>query len=322
MQNDNVNIKPSVLNIKYIVLAYIILPVTLLFFAIDYFFFQLSVTRSLPADPHRLTIFIVVFMTPHIFAGSAPYFSREYIKRYKVMLISVVSISVVVPLLFIQIIGIKFFMPFVALFGLQHFLAQQFGIFKSSLVEINWRYHFWYGMGLSFFFFAFLTLSPDAPLKNKEFANYVITALCVIYLFSFYLLFKQIKPGWNLLFGVGNTALIFNALFFTSIGYEFYGILGLRIIHDVTAFLVYYHHDAGRTLHKKKNKIYNIIPLHHKYLRFLYPLFFILVGLPYTFVIFPAFPLIMAFVAFFHYISEAIVWKQKSLHRQYMVFSS
>lgn len=94
-----------------------------------------------------------------------------------------------------------------------------------------------------------------------------------------------------------------------------------RIIHDLTAYLVYFNHDSNRNAQRGHNLLYRRARPGRKIAFWILPT--TSVGLAYALQSneFPLFIAINFFLTFMHYHIESVVWRRPHLHRQFLVLS-
>lgn len=94
-----------------------------------------------------------------------------------------------------------------------------------------------------------------------------------------------------------------------------------RIIHDLTAYLVYFNHDSNRNAQHGHNLLYRRARQGRTVAFWILPT--VSVGLAYALQIneLPLFIGINFFLTFMHYHIESVVWRRPHLHRQFMVLS-
>src|SRR5262249_23308706 len=66
----------------------------------------------------------------------------------------------------------------------------------------------------------------------------------------------RVATGTGTLFLWGNTAMALVSLFFYAQGYHFFAVLGPRVIHDCTAFVLQVVHDRNRHFPTPQNWLY------------------------------------------------------------------
>src|SRR5690606_38352385 len=104
-------------------------------------------------------------------------------------------------------------------------------------------------------------------------------------------------------------------------GYALYVILIPRIIHDVTAYMVYVTHDRNRTGEAPVNRLYQLARSTLRSPVILLPLTF--VGIAYQLTDYQQHDLasiLVLTVSFLHYYFEGFIWRGGNPHRRYVTF--
>ena len=99
-------------------------------------------------------------------------------------------------------------------------------------------------------------------------------------------------------------------------GYIFLALIAVRIIHDITAFIVYRNHDLNRNNAHTHNLLYRFLGLSKPMLAYGHFIFFVTIAFVFQQTVLSTWPSVLAGLAIFHYTSESLVWKQGTIHRK------
>lgn len=107
---------------------YAIVPMCVLLVTADGLLADFAFSRQLPADPHSMRWFTLLFMLPHIFASLFTLIDRQYLPHYRRRLGITIPLFLLIAWLLPQVIGWTLFMVGIAIYTIHHLMAQQAGI--------------------------------------------------------------------------------------------------------------------------------------------------------------------------------------------------
>lgn len=309
------HISKTVLNRLYIP-AYILLGVAI----IDKVFYGETLQQILPSNPYSLFLYHALFELPHIIASFFMLGDREYRTVYRTLIYKNISLALcAIPLV---VYYPNLFYILYVIYTLYHVTKQQFGISKlSGLVETQLLHT------LQYIFIAIGSLSLIATTYTVNSYLY-LGALCILLgsVVAFFVSDTKNK---------GNTSVSRYVLSFTSsallfaLGYPLLGLIAMRIIHDITAFMFYSTHNYNRT-RTHSNPIYTSLLTKHIHPYVLTPCLAVLINITYLYYLnfFKDTPLIHSALliggialGIMHYNLESRVWKRGSLARNYVHLS-
>jgi hypothetical protein len=306
------------LSAKSILLAYWILPITWLIIVIDKYYFNYSLTESLPQYPEQLAWFPLLFVTPHIVASFITFFDAEYLSYYKKsLLISAISSSCVM-LLLPAIFGLETLLAVFIIWTSFHFVGQNIGMSLMFTRTKHWSYSAFKYLAIAtsaiIYLDVVLNLSARFLLtglfNNTVLLLFAASTITIIIYNSKITEKTGIKSVWL------NYILLLSSILLYRMQLPFFIFLGIRIIHDCNAFLCYAIHDHNRNYVSKHNVIYRFLTRFGLPILILCPLIACAISYVITTKCIGALAGIAMWLAFFHYHTDSFAWKRGSLHRQ------
>jgi hypothetical protein len=318
----------QVLSPKFLLGIYGIIPFIGLLILIDYLFFDMQISEGLPGA--KATGWLnIIFMLPHIMASFFTFVDKDYIVAYRVRLIvsSFVILSGVLlaPLWLgggaIILVGV--------IYTAYHQASQMTGI--AALVAKNkaathtaWKW---------LYFLLLMVMVAAGPVaQTPEFSFLAQPPLSTLFKFIYIILFssylvvsiltvKNSKTFIGLLYIAAGSSLILVDYALFSLDMYLYVLIITRFLHDVTAFSFYVSHNITRNQSKPLSAVSIIsrtIPLPEYILT---PAIALLSTIAMS-IILPKQILFTAsaFLVFFHYYWEGIMWKHGSPHRKNLSF--
>lgn len=278
---------------------------------IDVFFLNRSILSLLPNSITQFTWYYFIFGLPHIVASFVPYFSREYASYYKKTIYRGLTITFLLLAFFLLFLPNLFIYFFIG-YTMYHVGWQQIGMCRKYIHNKN-QYRVWSVSAITTAVTLALSVGGeslvDIPKNVHIFLQSVGTLSLLIFILSSIPLWKQGEY-------VITTFLIF-ALSAVAIlnGYYIIGILMIRCIHDVSAFIIYIRHDTLYHKNKHQNRLYTLCNIQPKYIIIFLPLFAMSVSFVLQYYSNVLFILIAFVLSLMHYYLESIVWKRGTLHR-------
>lgn len=317
-QKYEIRVSPSVL-----IGVYLIIPILIGALALDQIFLNELILKSLPKSPEDLFIFTLFFVSPHVYASLLNFADQEYLKFYKK------KVRIVLPLLFLvcfvspYIIGKVFFGIFLTAWTVKHVINQQFSL-APLLTKEKSKYLFaWQLMGLYLGILMYASLMPEElPFKIENLVIYSILVLAVPFAFITWKISQTSKSKNGKLYVWANFFMIGAGLYFYFESYTFFGILAIRLIHDITAFYFYFVHDLNRNSIETKNSIYRFFRRFKIPVAAALPILSITLALPTSFRPVPEILYsLFAFVTLAHYYVDSVIWKAGSPQRAHVKLS-
>lgn len=117
-----------------------------------------------------------------------------------------------------------------------------------------------------------------------------------------------------------NVAMVFACFIAVWFNYYAFVIVIPRVIHDITAFIVYATHDNNRNKDKPVNIFYRLTAFTRLPPWILCPIIAIAIAYPMVHFKSQILTFIVFTLIYFHYYFENIIWRGNSLHRQQVSF--
>jgi len=287
---------------------------------------------GLPAAPEEWPAWTILFGMPHVIAGLLTMADREYLgyyrRRFRWPLLGFGAISIAAATGPDQLaFGVALWLGF---YTVTHLLTQQIGLAFTMLRKPppGWmRLWKWTMLVLGVLVYAGLFLDmnlPDASLGGLDPHALVVlggAGLLAPLLASTAVLARRAVDRCAVVYVWSNWAMVAAILAAFAWRYPVFILLIPRIIHDLTAFLVYFNHDSNRNARHGHNLLYWRARRGRTVAFWILPT--VSVGLAYALQIneFPLFIAINFFLTFMHYHIESVVWRRPHLHRQCLVLS-
>ncbi len=334
-QSKTVTVSPPLMPIaiKHLFLIYAVIPISLIIVLIDSLLLNHNLLRStFSNNPEQWFLWTAIFGTPHIVASLITLADREYIKFYNTkLLIPLVIISA--GLYFIPVyLGTTEALFIYAVYTMYHVLAQQFGISIMLLKrkpDILFTYWKWLSVlvATALYYLAYdrYNISRQSLLgfPLHEIINVVAAAVVAIASIIAYQIYRTSNVSFKelpALYLGSNVAMIIAAYLCAINEYTFFLIAIPRVIHDVTAYIIYSTHDQNRNVQQPKNIIYKALAFTGIPPLILCPVLSIAI----------AYAIMninsnIAFISFYllallHYHFESFLWKKDGLHRNSIKF--
>lgn len=287
----------------------------------DILFFNRFLLSVLPTDIKSLFFYYIFFELPHIIASFFMFAEREYRVAYKEALYKKLLILIVAGIALFVFSQTLFYVIMVA-YTLYHVVRQQFGIAKFYGVSESKLLNTLLVTSVAVGSVAFL--STTVPIKES-----LLTGASLIGLLgtlAFLVLGKEERKNIYLLLfmlSFGCSAMLF------GLGYILLGLLSMRIVHDITAFIFYGTHNHNR---KKDgaNVLFGLFPLNKISPYFLTIAFALIFNLCYIYLVYSfkdsviistVLTGIYYIISIMHYFVEGKIWKKGTLARTYIQLS-
>ncbi len=357
---------------------YLVIPLLFLTILVDKTWLGNSLRdHVLPRHPADLIIWGVIFGFPHICSSMVTLIDKEYLQFYRKKLVVGLSIiaafvifaNVVLPAVFPSEYSSAIFMLFVvftAIYTMNHVLSQQFGIGMMMMRANRDRpYALWRWVSIIAASAMYIHVYGGRFVDTTTYFGYsgadILTTIAYVatagvIALGFYQT-RQSKTEMGSWYIYSNIIMIIAAALFLKLEYYAFVIVVPRVVHDITAFMIYSVHDnnRNRNIEKPPNLIYRalkFIPISPIFLCF--PLAVVLAsgvdcgfllidvnlgfsgtfqsacffqdsyrpdwrnGLPSSMKLWIQ---AMFIITFFHYYIESFVWRRESIHRHSVKFN-
>lgn len=318
---------------RWLLALYAVIPACLLLVAADALLGDSRLLHSLPADPMLWPFWTLVFGLPHIIASLLTMADREYISHYGkhlrwplLVFIGIATAGYFGP----QPISYQLLFVFFAFYTVYHVLAQQLGLTLMMMGTAPGRlFKAWKWLAVVTGFAIYINVYGAGRVDNPvigpttlfDLLDWLALALCA----TITLLALRLTPLARNRLGVfylwANVAMLISALLINHAGYTLLVILIPRVIHDLTAYIVYISHDSNRNSQQPRNLIYRVTGFTRLPPLVLLPLLSILLAwLLSSHQHYPLIGITILSLSFLHYYMESFIWKAQSPHRQNLQF--
>ncbi len=347
MSASNISIQEPVaenklaVSFKLILGLYLIIPLSLVVYIADDYFWGNYLQSILPSSPKHFLLFQILFGTPHIIASAIMLASnKEYLQFFKLKLI-------VMTVLIIVVFGIgSLFIPYKVLYistacwTVYHVFKQQHGIGKGIFRLPTWAFYWllWLSVSAGIFVYIGIFLKNSLDADQVFWVQLIAAVLTIGLVLSTILCQRYISTRFGKYFLWANTMLIVSSFYFYTQQYYFLAILIPRLVHDSTAYVFYVTHDYNKHHQRPQNLIYKyadrcnlhvflVLPLLSFILTYLLQaygdeLINIITRFFFDTEIRKAITLgLVGYLSLMHYYTEAFTWQTGSPMRHYIRFS-
>lgn len=316
-----------VINPWLLLAIYAVMPLSLIFMAMDSLVFGEQIKQSLPVDPRVYTLFILLFMVPHIIGSFFSFADKDYFRHYKSKLLTGAQIAVVLGL-FIPAITNTTILPVLifVFYTMVHVFMQQSGISKSLMKNAspNQVYWQWVGIIIAITIYAYL-LVPIPWLKDIFQNSWVIAIsalVLVVYCILAFSIVKKSRTQLGKVYFLGSHFIPIMGVLYIILGYPILTLVVPRVIHDLTAFYFYITHDCNRFAKTQSNPIYKLTTKFRIPIILANPAISILLAFIISKFNSASLSVVLSCVFFLHYYTESFIWKKDTLHRTQIAYSS
>jgi len=347
MSASNISVQESLVDnklavsFKLILGLYSIIPLCLLIYLSDKFFWGNYLQTNLPSSPTHYILFQILFGTPHIIASAIILTSnREYLQFFKTKLI---GISAFIVLFF----GVgSLYIPYKTLYiitvcwTVYHVFKQQHGIAKGVCRLPGWAFYWmlWLSVSAGIFIYLGVFLKNSLDAQWASWISLIAGVLTIGLVLSSILCQRYVSTRFGKYFLWGNTLLIVSSFYFYVQQYYFLAILIPRLVHDATAYIFYVSHDYNKHHENPQNFIYKYAQRCNVHVFIVLPLMsFVLTYLLQAYGdewvnlisqfffgadIYKAITLgVIGYLSLMHYYMEAFTWQAGSPLRKYIRFT-
>lgn len=339
--HDSVGESKLAVSFRVILGLYGIIPLCLLLYFFDGWFFNHYLRENLPSSPYHFVLFQILFGTPHIIASNLLLVSnRDYFSHFRrniiLMTLAIAAGFFIGNLIF----PYKALYIMVAAWTVFHVLKQQYGIARGLCQLPAWS--FWLLLTLSIVtgvvvyigIFMRRSLDPDLMVVIKHAAAYGCLALSAAAIYCH----RFVTTSFGRWFYWANVFLVLTSFYLFNEGYYFMAILVPRFVHDATAYVFYVVHDYNKHAQMPQNSLYRLAARCNIHVFVVLPvlsfaLAFVLQAYGDQWVetlsryllgkeIHNVITLgVLGYLALMHYYMEGLTWQKDSPYRKYIAFS-
>lgn len=319
---------------RWLLALYAIVPVVLAFVFVDAWLLDGALLRQyLPSDPMHWPFWTVIFGLPHIVASLLTMADKEYLGHYRHSLLWPMVVFALIagagtfgP----QPLGNQALFVFLGFYTIYHVLAQQLGLTLMMMGTAPTRlFKAWKWLAIFSAFMVYVTVYASSYLGYEAFGSLswyeVLVWSAALMCAAVVVLAFRLSPTSRFAIGRwylwGNVAMLVSTLIVNEIGYTVFVILIPRVIHDVTAYMIYISHDNNRNRSGPVNLIYRMTHFTRLPPIVLLPVLSVLIAFALThFMSYQIVAVLALTVTFLHYYFEGFIWRNPNPHRQHLAF--
>ncbi len=319
---------------RWLLWLYAIIPLSLVWILLDVGLAQGRILLDhIPTDPEHWPFWTIVFGLPHIIASLITMADREYLAHYRrtllwplIIFAAIASAGYLGP----QPLSYQLLFIFFAFYTIYHVLAQQLGL---TLMMCGMRpsptFKLWKWLAIFSAFAIYINVYASQYLQHplvgditwRQLFTWTAILLCAGVIALAWPLTRASKNPLGVWYLWGNVLLLGSALLINEMGYTLFVILIPRLIHDLTAYIIYISHDSNRNRQQPVNYIYRATRFSRLPPILLLPLLSILLAWGLTsHQQYPLISIIILTVSFLHYYFEGFIWRGENPHRQQLSF--
>lgn len=326
---------------KLILGLYLIIPLAIMVYIADNFFWGNYLKSILPSSPTHFLLFQILFGTPHIVASAILLTSnKEYLLFFKTKLIVMSAAIILVFGIGSLYIPYKILYITAACWTVYHVFKQQHGIGKGVCRLPPWAFYWllWVSVSAGIFIYIGVFLKNSLDVQQAQWVMLIAGVLSIGLILSSVLCQRYVPTRFGKFFLWSNTLLIVISFYMYTQQYYFLAILIPRLVHDATAYVFYVTHDYNKHHQTPQNNIYKAAARCHLHVFLVLPLFsFALTYLLQAYgdawvniitdfffgtEIYKAISLgLIGYLSLMHYYTEAFTWQAGSPLRRYIRFS-
>ncbi|QJD59362.1 hypothetical protein HG264_10820 [Pseudomonas sp. gcc21] len=325
----------QVLDCRWLLALYAVVPVSLALVLIDSLVLDGRLLRQhIPVDPMQWPFWTVIFGLPHIVASLLTMADSEYISHYRRSLLlpfmgfaGLTSLAIFGP----QPLGEQSMFIFLAFYTIYHVLAQQLGLTLMMMgVPPSGVFKTWKWLSILCGFVIYVTVYSASLLGYELFAGVsafeflmaIAGLMCAAVIVLAFRLTRTSRNRIGVWYLWSNVAMLTSVLLIHEIGYTLFVILIPRVIHDITAFMIYITHDTNRNRAAPVNLVYRLTHFSKLPPIIVLPaasiaIAYVLTSLQDDYRLAVVFALTITLV---HYYFEGFIWRGGNPHRQHIEF--
>lgn len=315
--------------LTHLLALYLIAPICVGIALLDKYSWHHAFIISVPFRPDDMVVWIYIFGIQHIVGEFQILADKEYAAKYGWRILRILGTSLLFTVALGYLFGPKVVTAVYLIAVSYHLIAQQFGFMVVSLKKapdvwlliMKWAM---VGVAVICFFMLYWEPIPIALLSDDVQEPFVLGLKALLFIVGAASILAVVK-NWGNKLGVahivGNVGLMACGYVCFITGYYFFVVVIFRIIHDLSAWMIYIAHDVNRNKAQTVNYIYRVFPDSMPQ-----PLKSIVSGLVIGGVIISVCQLNYWFYSVFlalelcHYYSEAFLWRKGTLLRNEVVF--
>lgn len=311
------------IKLNNLVKIYLSLFITLFIILIDKIFLGGRLLSMLPSSPEGNFWYLIFFVTPHIHVSFISLFDKNIVKQFYAPLIIGVPIIFFTCFTFPIFFSEKLFMCLVGIWTAKHLVYQQFAITPFFTLTRDKTNRYWEWMAVLLTVFLYLTVFPDESyFKADSFLKVLFYILIVPFLIATIIVSSSSKTKGGQVFVWLNFSMVFLGTVECLLGYGFFSILSLRIIHDITAVYFYNSYYQNKVHSDNNNFILNFFKLIPFPIWISAVLFGVFTALPFRFIEENHWVLyLLTAMGTSHYYLDSIQWKKNSPFRSFIKIS-
>ncbi len=316
---------------KWLLALYLVVPILLSITIIDYWLFDATLqVNYLPDNPAHWAYWSLVFNLPHIVASWVTFADKEYLRHYRRQFTFNLPIVFLMVLLLHALIGGMIAFVIFGFYTMYHVLSQQFGLSMLLMgVRPSKSYELWRWLSAVGAMFLYAIIFASEAMRHSMVFGFEFSDGCLMLSAIFFVVSVvfavRISRRSNYRIGVfylwANVGMLFSCLIAAKLGYFVVVVMVPRIVHDLTAFIVYSTHDQNRNKDQPVNYIYRALSITRLPYYVLCPLVAIGIAYPLTTSSSQVASVVILTLTYFHYYFEAFIWKGQMPHRQYVSFA-
>ncbi|WP_150304696.1 hypothetical protein [Pseudomonas saliphila] len=325
----------QVLDCRWLLALYAVVPVSLALVLLDSLALDGQLIREhIPIDPMHWPFWTVIFGLPHIVASLLTMADAEYLSHYRRSLLppllgfaGLTSLAIFGP----QPMGEQALFIFLAFYTIYHVLAQQLGLTLMMMgVPPSGVFKAWKWLSIFCGFVIYVTVYSASALGYELFAGVsafefligLAGLMCAAVVVLAVRLSRTSRNRIGVWYLWGNVAMLTSVLLIHEMGYTLFVILIPRVIHDITAFMIYITHDTNRNRAVPVNLIYRLTHFSRLPPIIVLPAASIAVAYVLT-SLQDDFKLVLVValtITLLHYYFEGFIWRGANPHRQHLEF--
>lgn len=303
-------------------LPYLIVPGIFFYWLVGTIAFPALLT-NLPTSPQNIFILGIFVEKPHIIASALTMLDTEYLQTFRKKLF-IGALIIAPPSLLLYRWNITAFLLIFFGWTVYHVIKQQIGIGRMLNQSHNRLYELWGWLFvltslLIALAIGYLSIAPTTWLAQT--LPYLVFGSGLVAVIIGFIAALSIPTIIGKRYLYANNLVIVASCILYWIGIPLFSILLPRIVHDVTAFMIYIDHDTNRNRPQPKQWIYKLMaPLR-------LPIWLVCIALSVALAMlllrFQQYSLVFAFavgISIYHYYTEAFMWKRDSPYRSSLRF--
>jgi len=319
---------PSAVSINKLIAVYLIVPVAMLVMLADYFFHGIF-RFLLPAKPESWILWTYIFGLPHLIAGTLMLADREYAAYFGSKLWIGALVILALPFVLLEAAGASALFFVFGIMLVHHTVAQQFGI---ALIigkrKPDWLHRVNKYAACAAGLIPYCFIYADGMLRyqlRQHLGEALLVAWGLVGLVVVLTAIQiwQTKPRRGQFYMMANALFVVTMVGVFAYGLGVFAIIMARVIHEMSAWLIYASHDKNRNSQEMHNLVYR----RFEWLR-LDPFWIGMVlafvfGVALTFLADRYRDILFTFVisfSLYHYWVEGHVWKGDAPPKKYLRF--